>query len=514
MVAGVQGNTNRLLAINTIILYIRLFVVSVSGLLSTRYALQALGESDFGLFGIIGSIITFMNIINTMMLSSSNRFIATAIGRGCPTEMNSIFSVTVIVHLVIALLTLVIALPFGHLYINNFLNYDGNIDNALLIFNINIVSSAISFIGVPYNGLLLSKERFWLFCSVDIISSILKLVGCYILIYHFNDKLLIYALIIAFNTIYPTFIFYFYCNHAWKNITKIFFVRDWNLYKAILSFSTWIGYGAIAQIGRAQAAAVLVNTFFNTVVNSALAIANSVQALVLMIAQNATKPISPQITKSYSSNNFDRCYFLMILSAKLAFISIYFISLPLLFETEFILGLWLETVPPHAVLFTRLIIVNILFDSLSYGISEYIFASGKIRNYQIWVNTLYLFSVPAAYFVLRLGAPVWTMFIVFISFTIIIFFVRQIILYRDFGFKISLLIKQVYRPCFCAILCIPLLGYISLHLSSLPSICYAFVIALLVIVFVCLDKTERNYAKQKLATIFQTLKSKAQKFKV
>lgn len=69
-------NTNRAIAINSIILYFKLAIITVTGLLTTRFALQALGVNDFGLFSVIGSIISFITIFNTIMVATSNRFIS------------------------------------------------------------------------------------------------------------------------------------------------------------------------------------------------------------------------------------------------------------------------------------------------------------------------------------------------------------------------------------------------------------------------------------------------------
>ena len=141
---------------------------------------------------------------------------------------------------------------------------------------------------------------------------------------------------------------------------------------------------------------MLVNAFFSTMMNAALGIANYVLQMVMLIAQNVTKPISPQITKAYASGDMDRCNTLVVLSAKMSFIVVFVVGAPLFSEMEYILGLWLGEVPPYSVLFSRLFVVNMLVDSLNSGISEYVMAGGRIRRYQIFVNTLYLLSIPAA----------------------------------------------------------------------------------------------------------------------
>ena len=156
-------NNNKTIAVNSVILYCRLVLNTITSLLATRFALQALGVVDFGLFTVIGSVISFIAVFNTIMVSTSNRYIAVAIGRGNNDEVNEQFSVNLIIHICIAIFTAIIALPVGEWYINNYLNFDGDVSLALIVYRITIIGSIISFISVPFNGLLLAKERFIVF---------------------------------------------------------------------------------------------------------------------------------------------------------------------------------------------------------------------------------------------------------------------------------------------------------------------------------------------------------------
>ena len=143
-----QENTNKSIFVNSIILYVRLFITAVAGLFTTRFALLALGANDFGLFSVVGSVISFIAIINTIMLSTSNRFIATTIGKGNVVKINEIFNVDLVIHILIAIITLAIAYPLGNWYILTYINYDGNIDSVLTVYHVTIIGSVASFVGV------------------------------------------------------------------------------------------------------------------------------------------------------------------------------------------------------------------------------------------------------------------------------------------------------------------------------------------------------------------------------
>ena len=256
-----QENTNKAIAINSLILYVRLVVISISGLLYTRFSLEALGVNDYGLYSVIACIITFISVLNTIMVTTSNRFIAIAIGLHDKQEICNQFNINLLIHIAIALLTIFLATPIGHWYIHNFVSYNGNMGVAKVVYDVSIFAAALSFVGVPYNGLLIARERFLVFCSTDVLMSLLKLFFTYLLIDHFENKLIVYSWVMAFMTAFPTFVFWLYCRKAFANTTRFVFVRQWKKYNEVIKFSASIGIGAIAMIGKVQGGALIINMF-------------------------------------------------------------------------------------------------------------------------------------------------------------------------------------------------------------------------------------------------------------
>lgn len=493
-----QENTNKAIILNSIILYVRLAVTALCGLFITRYALNALGVNDYGLYSVVGSIITFISIINTMMLSTSNRFIATAIGRGDEKEINKVFNVNVLVHLGCAFAVLLLGLTVGDYYVGNYVNYDGDINLAIKVFNISLIASAISFLGVPFNGLLMAKERFYVFCILDIIIYPVRLLLCYLLQFIESDRLILYAIISALCTLLPTICYYFYCESKFHSLVKFSLVKDRSSYSEVLKFSAWVGYGAVAQVGKSQGAALIINAFFTTVMNTALGIANQLHSFILMFVQNISKPISPQITKSYSAGNFERCHTLMVITSKLSYMFMLFISMPFLLCPEFLINLWLGYVPPYSVLFVRLIIINSLVDSLNLGISEYIFASGKIFWYQFVTNTILLLSILAGYLILKIGTPAEYLLYVYIVFSAIAVIARQIILHIDHGFDNGILIKGSYLPSLLTTVMMIPIFFLPDSIHSIVKIIISSIYLLILIYLIGLKSTERLYINAQL----------------
>jgi O-antigen/teichoic acid export membrane protein len=493
-----QENTNKIIIINTLVLYVRLALNAITTLLATRFALKALGVVDFGLYSVLGSIVSFMAIFNTIMLSTSNRFIAVAIGKGDSREINEQFNINLLIHIVIAVLTLVVALPIGDWYILRYVNYGGDINIALKVFQFSIIGSALSFVSVPYNGLLMAKEKFWVFCGTDIVVHILKMLLAFSLLYFFEEKLLVYSIGMAICISLPILVYYFYCKKIFPSIVKFRLSRNSAKYKEVFSFSGWVAYGAFAMVGQSQGASLLVNYFFNTVMNTALGIANQAYALVSTFASSITQPISPQITKNYASGNLERCYRLFIFSNKLSYLSMLFISFPFLIASEWILTLWLGTVPAFAVNFIILIIVDTLVQSMNSGISNLIFANGKIAMYQLVINTLRLSALFFGYVVLKTGAPAYALYFAYISISVFIFFAMQAILHKTIGFDNKLLWKKSYCP---SLLVTVLFLPCCFLLSSIPSFLRIIVVAVYLVVliyFIGLSKEEREYVKSKV----------------
>lgn len=501
-----QENTNKAIALNSVILYTKMIVTTVFALLSTRFALQALGVTDFGLFSVVGGIISFIAIFNTIMTSVSNRFIAVAIGRGDIIGINEQFSICLIIHVAIAALTIAFAFPLGDWYILRFLNYDGDISRALQVYNITIIGSVVSFIGIPFIGLLMAKERFWVFSVSDILSHTLRLIVSYLLLYHFQNKLTIYAITIAVTILLPTVISSAYCKFFFKDLARFIFVPHIEKYKEIFSFSLWVSLGAVATIVKSQGAALIINVFFNTVMNTALGLANTVNSYIVQFSQNATQPMQPQITKSYAANNEERSRDLLVMSTKYSFLAMLCISAPFLTGCNWILKLWLGEVPPYTILFVVLLIIDNLIYSLNAGIGNIIFASGNIKLFQIVISLFYILSVVAGYFTLRLGAPAYGLILAYIAVSVVKFFVIQAVLKKTIGFDNTILYKRSYFPCILIVLLFLPIFVIRSLMPSLLFIIISELYLLIIIYWVGLKHSERTKMKELFIRLFSKIK--------
>lgn len=501
-----RENTNRAIAINSVIMYARMAINTVLALFTTRFALQALGVVDYGLFSVLGGIISFMGVFNTIMLSTCNRFMAVSIGKGDSHNINKTFNINFIIFIGCALVLLVLAVTIGDWYVRNKINYEGPRDNVLLVYYFSVLGSIISTLGIPYNGLLMAKERFFLFSLVDVALHIVRFGVVLGLVFCFKEKLLIYTILQATTISLPPVIYGIYCKRKFPEITEFHLVKNKTDYLEVFGFSGWVAFGAIACVIRNQAAALLVNFFFNTVMNTALGIANSLNLYVTLFANSLTQPMQPQITKSYAAQNYDRTESILVMSTKLSFLLMFFIGVPFFVDAEWIISLWLGQVPQYAVSFTILLIIDNIVMSFNSGLSLVLFADGRIALYQIVINVLRLLAVVAGYVVLKSGLPPESLFIAYILFSILIVISTQWCLKKTLNYNIKGLITKSYIPSLLTLACTFPIVLLPHSITPPARITVSVVYYCVILVFVGLSRREREYTFNRIHSLTTKIK--------
>lgn len=440
---------NKVIFKNSLVLYIRLIIVSLIGLLSSRYTIHVLGVSDYGLYSVVGSIVFMMAFLNNIMCTTTYRFIAFEEGVGDENSVNKVFNVSLVIHILIACVVLLAAETLGVYYINNYLKVDPNkLSDALFVFRLSVYSTIVSILGVPYLGLLVAKEKFIVSSVIEIIRSILMLGAVFLVLFYSGDKLRIYALLVGVISVIPPILFFFYAHKSYRNIIKWKFQKEKSKYKDMAFFSGWTMFGAAAAASELQFSILLINLFFGTIVNASYAVACSVNNIVRMFSQSLNQSVIPQITKSYSGGDRERAMDLVVFTSKYSFFLILFPSIPILLETDAILGLWLKKVPLGTSLFVQLFVLNAIIASMNAGIPAVIQATGKIKYFQIILSSLSLIGLPISYFLFKQGFPSYTLSIVYLIIAVVNFVVLQFLLKRILKFDIIELFRRIYLKMF------------------------------------------------------------------
>ena len=491
-------NDNKRIAINSVVIFLRLCVVSMVNIIASRVVLDALGASDFGLYNVVGGIVTLLNVVNTAMLATTYRYLAFEIGKKGGGNPNKIFNTSLLIHAVFAIGLIAIGIAVGDWYIYNYLNIvPDKISDAIFVFHISIFTAALSTLFVPFQGLQVAYEKFTINAVIDIISQSIKLGVIILLIYSDTNRLRLYSMIMLSYTLLSCVLYAGYCVMHYWNVIKPTVYKDAKLIKEMLQYAFWTMFGAMASVGKSQGSAVVINFFFGTVVNAAFAVAIQIESFVLVFARSLNSAAVPQITKNFSGGNSGRSIKLTSYISKYTFILMCFVAFPVLLEMEFLLSIWLKEVPEGSATFCRLMILGALLGCLGEGIPALVNATGNIKNYQIIIHSFTLLGLPISFVCYKLGANPFAILNVFCCISFLLAFIRLYLLKRIFDFDIRQFIEISFIK--IGFISVPLLVFYILYNPALfpiwghiLGIVLSEIFLVTVIVLIGLDKEERQ----------------------
>lgn len=412
-------------------------------LYTVRVVLNILGEVDYGIYTVVGGVVTMSAFLSDTMTSASQRFFSFELGRSDFTRLNKVFSLSFIIYVGIALLVILLAETVGLWFLNTKMTIPSDrMATANWVYQFSVFAFVANILSKPYNAAIIARENMQAFAYISILEALLKLAIVYFLVILSFDKLKLYAVLMFCVTVIVSFSYFLYAYKKYKECHVIYY-WDRKLFIAIGSYSGWSLLGALSGIAENQGRNILLNIFFNPIVNAAEAIAFQVSNALSQFATSFHTAVKPQIIKYYAGNKTELMMQLVFKSSKFSFFLLYIFSLPLIFETNFVLNIWLKNVPDYASLFTTLVIIVALINSLSYSMITVAQATGKIRNYQIWVGGTQLLSLPVSYWILLLGYPPQSVMYVAIAFALIALLSRLVLLRQMVGFNILAYSKQV-----------------------------------------------------------------------
>lgn len=399
------SENNKRIAKNTLLLYFRMLLTMGVSLYTSRIVLNTLGVEDFGIYNIVGGVVAMFSLLNGSLSAASQRFITFELGKKTERKLTELFSATITIHTIIALIILVLAEIAGVWFLNTKLNIaPERMSAANWVFHCSVLTFVVSVISVPYNASIIAHEHMKAFAYVSIIEVTLKLVIVFLLQLFAFDKLQLYALLILAVSIIIQLIYGIYCRIHFTEC-RVRFSWDKTLLRKISSFAGWNFIGSSSGVLMTQGVNIVLNLFFGVLVNAAQGIATQVQNAIGGFISNFMTALNPQITKSYASGERDYMMMLLHQGARFSFYLMFFLSLPVLIETETILKIWLKIVPEYAVIFVRLSLILAISQTLSGALITAMLATGDIKRYQMIVGGLQMLNLPFSYIVLRLGMP-------------------------------------------------------------------------------------------------------------
>lgn len=382
-----------------------MFVMMLISLYSSRIVLQALGKSDYGLYSVVGGFIAMFFFISNSLSVATERFMAYAIGLKDGILRKRVFTLSIVLYCALAIIICIFGIVIGVPFVQYKLNIPtGREDAALFVFLISLVNAAINFVRIPYNAAIIANERMGFYSWISIIEAIVKLLIIYLLLVVAFDKLEAYALLQMLATLLITIIYVMYCNYYFNDYvwTKVF---DKYLIKKLTSFAGWNLYGGIADMVISQGLVILFNLFFGTIINAAQALANQIRSQIAAFVNNINIASGPAITKYYAEGNFFAAGNMMFTISKMNYFMLLLISLPIIFIIPSILDFWLGvgSYPESTIIFTRLVLINTLIDTIPGASQSVVFASGQIKKYQVYISLFKYASFILIFLLFKLG---------------------------------------------------------------------------------------------------------------
>lgn len=440
------SSANKRIAKNTLVLYVRMLFTMGISLFTSRVILQTLGVEDYGISSVVGGVISMFTFINAAMVSSTQRYLNFELVRDDANQLRSVFSTSLQIHALIALAIIVLSETVGLWFLNEKLVIpEARMTAAMWVYQCSILSCAVSIMSTPYNAVIVAHEKMSAFAYISILDVSLKLLVVYLLVVLPFDKLIILAIL---NLLVQLFIRYIYTIYCHRHFPESYFQFRFNktLFKEMFGFAGWSFWGNLAAILYTQGLNMMLNIFFGPIVNAARGIAVQVQSAVQQFVGGFQTALNPQITKNYASNNLPQMHSLMFRSARFSFLLLFFLSLPVLMETNFILTLWLKTVPDDAVIFTQIMIcISLIYTTANPCIIANQ-ATGKVKIYQMVVGGILLLILPISYVVLKLGAPAYSVFIVHFCIESLAQFSRMYMLRKLIHLPLWQYMKNIYIP--------------------------------------------------------------------
>lgn len=425
-----------------------MFILMAISLYTSRIILQVLGVEDFGIYNVVGGIISMMGVVNTAMSVSAQRYLTFELGKNDFQRLKQVFSVCVTIYFLLSLLFLVLAETVGLWFLNNKLIIpEDRIVTANWVYQFSIFAAIFALMTNPYNAVIISREKMGVYAYLSIFESVMKLTVVFLLLAISFDRLKTYGALMLMVQILTSAFYIIYCNINYKeSVYKFYWERS--LFSNLVAYTGWNLFGAFSGVAKGQGLNILLNMFFGTAVNAARGLAYQVNNAISHFFTNFYIAVRPQITKYYAQGDQDNMLKLVFRSSKMSFFLILLVSLPIMIEAPYIIQLWLGQTPEYVVPFMRVIIVISAIDAMAQPLMTTAHATGKIALYQSVVGTMTMLNIPISYVFLSLGFGPIVVFRISLVISLVNLFLRLWIVKRLVNFPVSDYVMNVFAKCF------------------------------------------------------------------
>jgi len=425
-----NSSSNKTIAKNTIVLYVRMVIVMFLSLYTSRIVLEALGVEDFGLYGVVGGVVGLFAFFKRSMEKATQRFLNVEMVRG-KRALQSVFSTSWTIHVCLAIIILLLAETIGLWFLNVKVNIPSDrVFAGNIVFQTTVVSLCLTMLEVPFSADIIAHENMSFFAVVSIFDALFKLVIAFCILNSGGDHLVLYGVLMMSITLVNCLLLILYC---WKNFIE-FSLRlsfERKRFKEIFSFVGWTFLGQVSVVGCNQGNTILVNMFHTVAANAAMSIGTQVSHAVTNLTSNFQTAFNPQITKSYAEGNFDYLRYLVFSTSKISYCLLFVVSLPICINIDYILDIWLVEVPKSSNVFCVLFLINCIINALSAPLNFSVLASGKVKWFQIVTSIVYLLDLVVLYVLFIFSFPPTTALWVKIGIMLTLLFVRLFFAHQE-----------------------------------------------------------------------------------
>ena len=507
-----SNNVNKL-AKNTIALYVQMFISMLIALYTSRVLLNSLGVEDYGLYNVVGGVVAMITVITGGMSTSTQRFLSFELGKEDNSNLKNIFSMCVSTHILIAVIFFIIAESIGVWFLNKYIQIpEGREVAANFVYQFSVLSVCFNLCVIPFSASVLSHERMNVYAAIGIFDVVLKLVIALLISISPIDKLIFYGGLLMLIVLMNLLIYLVYC-HSHFEETHYHFYWDKNVFESIFSFASWTIVGQGAMVGANQGTSILVNMFHTVRANAAMGVAAQVNSALTGLTSHFYIAYQPQITKAYSSQDYGYMNKLLLGASKLSFLLVFVVSIPILYNLDAILKIWLGVVPEDTSIFCFLFIVSSMINALGNPFLTGVYATGSIKNFQLISTALYLLDLVIIFVLFKIGFPAFwgpaTKFIIDILLTTTrILYANKLLSF----FSLRHYLVRVLFPLLLCIISVVGITFLSSRFGNgiaiqLLKTTIVFLFTLLMAYFIGLNKSERIMARSVFRSFTARFKS-------
>ena len=415
-------------------------------LYTSRVVLQALGIEDYGIYNVVGGIVSMLALVSNAVTAAISRFITYDIGSGNTEKLKHVFGTSKLVLLILVFFVFVVTETVGVWFLRTHMQIpEGRMNASMWVLQCSIISFCVNLLAIPYNACVIAHEHMNAYAFISISQAFLRLGICFLLLISPIDKLITYAVLMLLLEILFRGIYGLYCHkHFEESLAPIHFHKS--TYNEMFGFAGWSFFTSANGVLSNQGVNMLINVFYGVTFNAARGIANQVQAVMTQFVSSFVSAINPQITKSYAAGDIDSMHTLVCRGARFSYYLTLIVFVPLFFESDYILHLWLVEVPYKAVLFTRLSLINILIDGAGYTLYTANLATGHIKKYSIVLSSITFFIFPLSWIAYYSGGAVEISYYIAILSNVAYHTARLFLTQENVGLKVNKFIKTVYIP--------------------------------------------------------------------